>query len=442
MHYTNNFNMPEIYSRIIKRQAQRYSSSSPSGRLALAVTTLADSPWKYKLSKIHEEEMTEDVMDLFFAFRGQMMHKALEDTSLQNVIPEINLGMEIDGAWISGRCDTVQPGLIEDFKMRTVESVWYHDQEDVDALAKQLNPYRYMLWKIFKIPVERMTGHVFLMNWVGRRAKFEHGYPAKPHFEINVPVWTYESTEEYLHSRIALFRTPIEETPICTPLERWSMPTTYAAMKTGANKASKVEDSREALDAWIQNKGLLGQVTVVERPGIDNRCTNYCRVNGFCQYYLERYPAPAAPTVDEVVQLDGERTLVPGVNDVSIEIVTVPGAPGHPPVNIPVWREVPEVHPTPAPVAEVAPASEFEVVPDLSGGYTVVPSPSAGPVQIEPVSIQQAPQKRARIQRPKVPSEPLPMVTITCGQSLVDLNAPPLAEQTVDLPLEPAPLPE
>jgi len=213
MKHTNKYGMPYVYDKMIRRLATRYGYIPRSARPSFSVTSLGGSAYRYKLARLHDDELEEDVLDVFFAFRGQMMHKALEDVSLQNVIPELSLGLELDGVWLSGRIDTILPGVIEDYKMRTVEAMWFHSDDDVQELARQLNPYNYMLFKTFGLFMPRLVGHILFMNWVGSRAKYEKGYPNKPHFEINVPVWTIEQTEEYLRERIRLFLLPIEELP-------------------------------------------------------------------------------------------------------------------------------------------------------------------------------------------------------------------------------------
>lgn len=214
------------------------------------------------------------------------MHKALEDAGLENSFQEPLLKMKFGGVILRGSPDNILPGELEDYKMKTVEAYFNHSNKDVEMLERQLNPYRFMLWGIFRLPIDKLTAHIFLMNWVKRRAKFEHNYPPKPHFAVDVPVWTLSKTAEYLLERIALFLKPIEETEICSPSERWAQKTEFAVMKKGRKKAVRCLPTREEAEKYIEEKG--GD-SIVERPGNDNRCTGYCSVSVFCPYYKETY---------------------------------------------------------------------------------------------------------------------------------------------------------
>jgi len=286
---TNKLGMPKVFERLVQGLDDQYVSSS-SGRESYGVTTLGSAPWRIRLMKDHREEVEEDVVDRFFAFRGQMMHKALEDIPLFNVLPEVKVGMEVNGAWISGRIDVVGPGVIEDHKMQTVEAYWYMDDERKLELAKQLNPYRYMMFHIFGMHVNKLTANMYLMNWVARKAKFEKNYPKKPHFAIDVPVWTIDETHNYILDRIAQHRKPFEEMEPCSPAERWARPDMYALIAKDAKRATKQEPSIEALEKWMERNPtkIKKKSEIIKRPGGDNRCEGYCRVNLHCPYYIAK----------------------------------------------------------------------------------------------------------------------------------------------------------
>lgn len=310
MKHTNKYGMPYVYDKMIRRLARKYAYIAPSTRPSFSVTSLGGSAYRYKLARLHDDEIEEDVLDVFFAFRGQMMHKALEDVSLQNVIPEVSLGLELDGVWLSGRIDTVLPGVIEDYKMRTVEAMWFHSDDDVQELARQLNPYNYMLFKTFGIFMPRLVGHILFMNWVGSRAKREKGYPNKPHFEINVPVWTVEQTEEYLRERIRLFLLPIEETPICTPKERWQRQETWAVVRAGRKTALRVLDTESEALAWMDRREFTQDAgySIQKREGLDARCMSYCNVCKFCPYWQEKYSEREVQEGTDDLPFPGEST--------------------------------------------------------------------------------------------------------------------------------------
>lgn len=288
--------MPEIFVRLVMKELEGYLPKED--KLRFTVTTLSNPAYKYKLSKKYSDhpDMVVDVADYFLSFRGQMMHKALQDVGLSNAFQEPRIGLNIDGVWLSGRPDIIVPRAIEDFKMKTVEAFW-NLRDTVIDLEKQFNPYRYILTSVFGMPIERLTGHIFLMNWTIMKAKTEGNYPAKPHFEIDVPLWSLQDTLAYLKERINLFCLPIDKVPICTPVERWKRETVFAVRKPGDKKATKNCDTEEQAKEYIQavnaNKPDNKKVPyeIIEKPGVDVRCTRYCNVNRFCPYWQENYSA-------------------------------------------------------------------------------------------------------------------------------------------------------
>ena len=294
MKLTNKYGMPPVFFSMIREMDAQWSrGGSGSGRESYGVTTLASSPWRTKLMKMHGDDLVEDVRDRFFAFRGQMMHKALEDVPLYNMMPELRIGMEIDGAWLAGRIDVISPGKIEDHKMGTVNSVFYHDDDKVQELARQLNVYRYMVWKVFTLPIYELAAQFYLMDWVGNKALTDSTYPQKPHFEVPVPLWTLEETEAYIMERIALHRKPLEELEPCSPKERWARPASYALKSPDLKRASKVGASREEVEKWMvkyPTRWKPGSV-IEERPGEDIRCARYCGVSGVCPYFINKNAA-------------------------------------------------------------------------------------------------------------------------------------------------------
>ena len=143
--------MPEVYSRLVTQDLLDYESRRITDRVSFTVTTLSSPAYKYKLSRKYDADVEIDVADQFLSFRGQMMHKALQDGDLCNALHEPRIGMYIDDVWVTGRPDIVLPGKIEDFKMKTVEAFWNPRDAERD-LARQLNPYRLIMYSVIDMP--------------------------------------------------------------------------------------------------------------------------------------------------------------------------------------------------------------------------------------------------------------------------------------------------
>jgi hypothetical protein len=300
---TNLYGMPDVYERYVRR---KFTRTAPLKEGSLSVTGIIDSPWKARLYTTHYDEIIMDVSEAFFAFRGSMMHSTFEDTKLMNAVPEIMLGMEFSWAdktvWLTGIMDLWQPYELSDYKMGTVAGFWYHDEDDVLKYAKQLNIYRYMFWKIFGVTINRLTVHNFLMDWK-KGMIHQSNYPPHPHFKVVVPIWDYDSTLDYILSRLALHVTPIELMTPCSPLERWQRPPTWALIKEGSKRATRVCDTKEEILSYMDYKKIPHDATeyaVIERPGIDSRCNGYCNVNKWCSFYQENYLQDSKNVLDTV----------------------------------------------------------------------------------------------------------------------------------------------
>ena len=78
--------------------------------------------------------------------------------------------------------------------------------------------------------------------------------------------------------------------PICTDVERWSRPTTYAAKKKTNKRALRVFDSMEDAETYLDSQGLADskEHEVEVRQGVHVRCEqNWCRVAEFCDQWRE-----------------------------------------------------------------------------------------------------------------------------------------------------------
>lgn len=74
-----------------------------------------------------------------------------------------------------------------------------------------------------------------------------------------------------------------DDIPPCTPKERWDKPTTYAVMKPGNKRATRVMDTADEAEKLAVD---LGKGCYVEtRTGESVRCAEYCSCCDFCDFY-------------------------------------------------------------------------------------------------------------------------------------------------------------
>jgi len=265
MNLTNHYGLPDAMINVMN------SFHRPvEGRIS--VTELIGAPLVRQLRMGHWDELEEDASDRLWALLGQSVHYALEKGAPPDSLEEERLEIKINDITVSGRSDLWHNGVIEDYKVTSVYAFLLGDKPEWE---RQLNVYGYM-WAMNGFDVTGLKIRAILRDWVKSKARLNDGYPNIPFHTIDVPLWSMVETENYIHERLRLhFAPPLE----CTPEEKWTRPTTYAVVKKGAKKASRVFDTKEKAEAYAK-----GGYEIVERPGMDVRCEEYCQVRAFCPY--------------------------------------------------------------------------------------------------------------------------------------------------------------
>ena len=96
--------------------------------------------------------------------------------------------------------------------------------------------------------------------------------------------WSNTEQEHHVESRTALFikydETPIAQLEPCSKDERWASDITYACIKKGATKATKLFTEAIAAQQYAEEKGLIIEL----REANDPRCTEYCSFVKICPY--------------------------------------------------------------------------------------------------------------------------------------------------------------
>lgn len=267
MNFTNIHGLPQAFVDAVKRD-------SYTGGGDISVTKLIDTPQRRALHKQYGDLVVEDVIERMFSMWGQVAHGILERSD-QEAIVEERLYMEVAGWKLSGQLDRLltKDEAIEDWKTLSVY------KKDTDSFEKQLNIYRLLAHKN-GYTVNHLRVLAIYRDWRRFEAKRGGDYPPIPFAVIDIPVWTIEQTEAYVAERVALHQAADKgEITLCTDEERWATPTTYALMKEGGKKATKVAQSKEELGD--PPKGYF----IEERPGGYRRCAEFCDVAPFCSQY-------------------------------------------------------------------------------------------------------------------------------------------------------------
>jgi hypothetical protein len=270
---TNVHNLPAAIVAAV--QADPYAGGGD-----ISCTRLIDAPQIRVLGSKHHAEITVDVSERVFALMGQAVHTVLERAGLkeEGVIVEQRLFAEVNGWQVSGQVDRmhIADGTLSDFKMTTV-----YKQHGSDSWTRQLNVLRWLAHKNGYSSIDRLEVCAIFRDWRKTEAQRNPDYPQAAIQTITVPVWSLEDAEEYITERVYLHQAASrgEDVP-CTDEDRWFSGNTYALMKHGAKRATKVSSIRSDFDLADPS-----EYTVETRAGEYKRCQHYCDARAFCQQW-------------------------------------------------------------------------------------------------------------------------------------------------------------
>lgn len=291
---TNRFNADEAIVAAV-------ANDSYHGGGDISITGLNRPPQMRVLEKRHASKLTEDVSDRLASLKGQIGHGILERAGLKNEWSEKRIGVNILGWEVTGQPDKfeamgLKDGVLIDFKLPTLSSFLFGFQRDKGLKPEwitQGNSYRFLLAK-HGINVTKIVFKAVLTEWSKRHARVKTGYPDRPFFNFEVPVWTLEQTGAWITERVRIHqdaeKLPDSTLPPCSDEERWAQPSKFVVKKEGRKNA--IPNSGRAIKAEADALAFeLGKGHYVEpRPGEFVRCNDYCKVKAFCHQLKQENP--------------------------------------------------------------------------------------------------------------------------------------------------------
>lgn len=268
MNITNIHGLPEALVRAVKHDTY-------TGGGDISTTRLIDSPQIRALQKKYSKAIVEDVADRLWSLMGQAIHHVLERAAEDNAIVEKRYFMDVEGWKLSGQIDRMLPdeGILQDWKF---VSTWKADGDD--SWTKQLNILRQLV-KANGYEVKQLEVVAIFRDWSRATADRDKDYPQSPVKIIRIDVWSDEKAMDYIKERVIAHQKADTEPALCSDEERWKTATTYALMKEGGKRATKVALTIED----------LGEVKpgyeVVKREGSYKRCESFCQVSAFCDQF-------------------------------------------------------------------------------------------------------------------------------------------------------------
>ena len=294
MKITNRHNMPDTFLSFAR--TDNYSK----GKSDISVTTLIDAPRVNILRQQERDKIEVDAVDMIWPLLGTAVHHMLETSDPKgNVTMEERLFVDINGWTVSGQIDHQEEigGMIHisDYKVTSVWSVIYGKEDWV----RQLNCYAQLVRMAKGRDVRSVRIIAILRDWQRREAQFKPDYPQSPVVSVDIPLWSEAEALSYMQDRVTMHQDAqavwdTQEAVVeCSDEERWTKPDTWAVVKKGAKRATKVFDSNK--DAINHALSMGVPYSVQERKGGRTRCENYCSVADFCTQWAMERAALAAP---------------------------------------------------------------------------------------------------------------------------------------------------
>jgi len=265
MNLTNLMGLPDAFVAAVKNDPY-------TGGGDISVTKLIDAPQRRVLYSKFKDFVVEDVSDRVWALMGQAVHTVLERAGTSALVEE-RLFMDVNGWKLSGQFDRlhVADKTIQDWK---VTSTYKADGDD--SWTKQLNILRMLAIKNGH-DIERLQVVAIFRDWQRSKAERDPKYPQSNVKIIELPVWSDEQAMQYITDRVSMHQAAVKgDEVLCSDDERWYAGSTFALMKEGNKRATKVADTKEELGEPA--KGFF----IEERKGGYRRCEGYCEVAPFC----------------------------------------------------------------------------------------------------------------------------------------------------------------
>lgn len=268
----NRLNLPPAIVKAVERQAYTKGDSE------ISVTSLLRPMRAVVLERRHASELVSDPADRIWSLIGQIGHMILEQGA--EGLSEERLYTECLGIKVSGQVDLIEKKELIDYKLT---SVWSFADGVKDEYVQQCNLYN-LLCRKNGIQIETMKIVAIYRDWSKMEARRNSSYPQEQIQVWDIPKWGEEEQQRFLEERVQAYKDALLNLPVCTSEEMWEKPTTYALMKKGNQRASKVCQSMEEA-----SKLKKPDQEIEVRPGGRTRCEFYCNVSEKCfqhQQYL------------------------------------------------------------------------------------------------------------------------------------------------------------
>jgi hypothetical protein len=245
------------------------------------------------------DQISIDVTDRIWALIGQCVHLVLERVDIKNALKEERIFAEILKKQLSGALDLYHEETLSDYKITTV---WTAIKGNRTAeWTAQMNILAYLLGTV-GFEVKRCQVVAIYRDWSeAERSRYGDRYPPKAEC-ICLELWSKEKQLAFIEEKMAKLieaeKLVDDELPICTDEEMWAKPDTYAVVKVGKVRATKVCMTADEAMKVKDGQKNPEDYEIKVRSGEHSRCEKYCDPHLFCSQY-QSYKASTTSTGEE-----------------------------------------------------------------------------------------------------------------------------------------------
>lgn len=257
----------------------------------VSTTTLMKPTRAYLLALRHRDELEIDVSELTASSLGNAVHNSFEVIETDGVKKEnrISRDMKVGDVTytVTGKYDILEdyPGQLPVLRDIKTTSVWAYVYGNKDeGYRTQLSTYRWLLSQTREVSDVAYIDF-FFTDWQSSKAKNDKDYPQQRLTAgYRVDLQSLDEIEEWVRGRLELIEAnkdrKEEDIDLCKEEELWIEPAKFAVMKRNAKRATKLCDSREEANRYIETKNIKNAY-IQERPLKVRRC-KYCSALPFC----------------------------------------------------------------------------------------------------------------------------------------------------------------
>lgn len=272
------------------------------GGADISVTRLIAPPRQVALAVQYKGDsaIAEDPADRMWSLLGQSVHTILERANVDG-IAEKRLYWQVGDWRVSGGFDhlALEPDMtLSDYKVTSVWSV-------KDALKQggkheweqQLNLLAFLAAMNGYANIQRLQIVALMRDWrKNEKLRFGDDYPVRQVAVIPIRQWGVGEAKAFLEERVSVHQQARRTLPECTPEERWTKPTVYAATKYKQKRALRLFTDKVLAEAFVEAHESVKQerLTLETRPGGHVRCESYCAVAAVCTQWQNDKPKPRA----------------------------------------------------------------------------------------------------------------------------------------------------